>query len=121
MNRRENAALFARVEKKSLIVCVPVAAALPAHVTFDKYYIESHIFEPSPFVEFEYVSVNKKVVEIRDKKITTRKGYPERRLVSILGDESFYTSEPEPFRVLFIDSPLEGLARVRAAARFLVS
>jgi hypothetical protein len=39
-------------------------------------------------------------------------GYPEKRTVTILGDESFYTSQPEPFRVLFIDSPLEGLAKV---------
>jgi hypothetical protein len=74
LQRKEHAALMGRIEKKSLIVLVPVAAAIPSHVNFDKYYFESHIFEPSTYIEGEYVSLNKKSADIRDKKITTRKG-----------------------------------------------
>ena len=75
-----------------------------------RYYLESHILEASPFFAGEYMSANKKSVELRTGAISTKRGYPEKRTVRVVGEEAFYASEPEPFRVLFVDAPLEGPA-----------
>lgn len=60
------------------------------------------------------MSVNKKTVEIKNKLVETKRGYPEKRSVHVLAEEAFYSSHKEPFRVLFLDSPLEGPARALA-------
>jgi hypothetical protein len=57
--------------------------------------IESHIFEASPFFPNEYVSVNKKTVELKEKTIDTKRGYPEKRAVHVLAEEAFYSSQKE--------------------------
>lgn len=77
-----------------------------------RYYLESHVLEASPFFAGEFMSANKKTVTVGASEIATKRGYPEKRTVHILGEEAFYASEPEPFRVLFIDAPLEGPTRI---------
>jgi hypothetical protein len=114
LNKKAHSALFSSVAQKRLIVCVPVQASMPAHVVLDKYYLESHIFEASAFFPNEFMSVNRKTVEISNKRVDTKRGYPEKRSVRVLAEEAFYSSHKEPFRVLFLDSPLEGPARALA-------
>jgi hypothetical protein len=110
LNSKTHAALYHSVAQHRLIVCVPVQASMPAHVVLDKYYLgeaalrfdstltpptESHIFEASQFFLNEYISVNKKTVELKEKTIETKRGYPEKRAVHVLAEESFYSSQKE--------------------------
>ncbi len=93
LNSKAHAALFQSVAQNRLIVCVPVQASMPAHVVLDKYYLgglhaahsstrkthkkkkkkkkESHVFEASAFFPNEFMSVNKKTVEIKNKVVET--------------------------------------------------
>ena len=39
LNGKTHKSLFERVAQDKLCVCVPVAASMPSHVVFDKYYL----------------------------------------------------------------------------------
>lgn len=39
LNSKQHSDLFQRVEKESLLVCVPIQASMPSHVVLDKYYL----------------------------------------------------------------------------------
>ena len=83
-----------------------------------RYYLESHVLEASPFFAGEFMSANKKTVTVGASEIATKRGYPEKRTVHILGEEAFYASEPEPFRVLLIALPTS--RRFDAVSEFLL-
>ena len=66
--------IYSNAEKNCNFICIPSNHSLLDNSEITQNDIESHIFTPSPFILGEYISLNKKTVEIEESQITTKKG-----------------------------------------------
>ena len=85
----------------------------PRGPSFDGTYIETHVFRESPLVPGEYTSLNDKTVRIGSETVATVDGFAQARVANVVGNELVYgDSAPDtPYRLLYLDAPLEGPAR----------
>jgi hypothetical protein len=70
--------IYANAERNCNFICIPSNNSLLDNHDFTQEEIESHIFNPSPFILGEYISLNKKTMEIDESIITTKKGKKEK-------------------------------------------
>jgi len=99
--------LYLQVEKNCWTVCVPQSSVTTGmKITQDT--IESHILQPSPYFQGEYITLNQKTVNIEDNNIKISDDYGETRKAKILFEEVFYNKDDRSFKVLCLNIPLVG-------------
>eukprot|EP01080_Neovahlkampfia_damariscottae_P001156 gene1156-10670_t len=68
-----------------------------------KYFINSHIISPSPFLLGEFMNKNGQILHEEEKKYATGKGFKKKIEIKKIKQETFYNSDFDPFQVIKID------------------
>eukprot|EP00658_Telonema_sp_P-2_P045381 TRINITY_DN3332_c0_g1_i3.p1 TRINITY_DN3332_c0_g1~~TRINITY_DN3332_c0_g1_i3.p1 ORF type:complete len:274 (-),score=60.61 TRINITY_DN3332_c0_g1_i3:1107-1928(-) len=94
-------------------ICVPHARSFDSS-SLDKWFIESHILTSSPYFAGQYLTPNGKCCEMEDgeSNLVAGEGFGDvGRSCRILTENVFYNREYKAYRVLILDSALEGPQR----------
>ena len=105
--------LISEAPAKSLIFCIPKnAIAQEIHSDLQvgdilNYVMRPHISSPESGCQV-YHTLTKRKVEIKERTLYLKQGFPEARTVRILFEETFYNEQDKSYQVLCIDQPFEG-------------
>ncbi|CAH1779792.1 unnamed protein product [Owenia fusiformis] len=99
--------IFHRATTERWMISIPKIGTIPKSA-FTEENFKTHILQAIDDRPNSYRTLNEKEVLIQDNAITTGSGFKDIRTVNILFEETFYNKSDESYRVLCINSPLEG-------------
>lgn len=105
--------LISQAPSKSLLICIPKSAiAQEIHSDLQvgdilNYVLKPYITSPESGCQV-YQTLTKRKIEIKEKTLYLKQGFPEARTVHILFEETFYNEQDKSYQVLCIDQPFEG-------------
>ncbi|XP_074646412.1 ankyrin repeat domain-containing protein 27-like [Tubulanus polymorphus] len=89
------------------IICVPRGNSNSKYV-YTEIDFKNHVLKPESEDSHKYTTLSDKEVIIQGSTITTSNGFPDLRVVPILFDETYFNKNDESYRILCVNTMLEG-------------
>jgi len=115
--KKSKTGLYRKVTANKMCICVPIESSYSVS-DLKALHVESFLLRRSTENPSEFITLNFKSLLLEDGKLETKKGFAERRSVTVVSEEQCYDENLNAFTVLWVDGLLEGEATPQAADEF---
>lgn len=99
--------ISSRAAKEGYLVLVPTNESI-RKTKITKDFVNCHVLRQSPYFKEEFITLDGKIVDVREKVVICKSGFSHNRVISVMFEELYYDDNLDSYKILRITFPLIG-------------